>query len=900
MPTLWKEIWRSIRQSKARFISIFMLMLIGSFALVGLKVTGPNMRQTGRDYFAAANTADLTVIGSLGLNQEDLDQLASLDGLQEVEAGYLKDVTLKGDKESLRLFSKTENLSQAELLEGRLPETADEIALDGSYRGDYQIGDQIQIEEPENPLGQKVLKGDSYTLTGFVYSSEILSDINRGPSTAGTGALKGYGVLAEEAFDSELYMLARMTFEDLEGLDPYSQAYTDKIQAHKDQVAEVLADRPEERLAAIQDQGHKQLQAADQSIQAAQKKLDQESRRLDQAKQDLDRARLAQLPVGGDQEKALKEGEEKVKAGQAEIDQKTKEMAEAKERLDQLDLPSYMINSRREIPGGEGYRIYGTVSHIVDALANIFPIFLYFVAALLTLNTMTRFVDEERVKSGTLKALGYGRRDIVKKFVVYGFLSSFLGSVLGIGLGHILLPLIAYNAYSTGFTLPRIQLHFYWPISLLALALALLCAVLPAYIVARRALKEKPAQLLMPKAPKAGGKIFLEHFPGIWNRLGFMQKITARNIFRYKQRMLMTIFGVAGAVACLFAGLAVQESIRGINDRQFNDLIHYQMIVAEADQASDDDRQAIADLLAGGGVSSHDRIHYEQLTKTAGSAQDQQAIHLIVPENPAHFHRYVNLVNRETGQGLSLEEDGVIISERLAQLLDVGPGDVLTLEDADHKTYEMKVTGITEMYMGHFVFTNQAGYANIFGKDFQTNAQLVNLKDTSQENTENYAADFMAIDGVKGIVQNTSLQNQIRTIVNSLDKIMMVLILVAGLLAAVILYNLTTINVSERMRELSTIKVLGFYDREVTLYIYRETIILTLFGIVFGFGIGEWLHRYIIHMLPPADVMFNPALTSRPFLIPSLLVAGISLLLALVINQRLKQVDMLEALSSVE
>ncbi|WP_230083508.1 FtsX-like permease family protein [Aerococcus sanguinicola] len=900
MRTLWKEIWRSIRQSKARFISIFMLMLIGSFALVGLKVTGPDMRQTGREYFESLNAADLTVIGSLGLNQEDLDHLQAVDGLQEVEAGYLKDVTLKGDKESLRLFSKTDSLSQAEVLEGRLPEKADEIALDGSYRGDYRIGDRIHIDEAKNPLGQKVLKGDSYILTGFVYSSEILSDINRGPSTAGTGALKGYGLLAEDAFDSELYMLARMSFEDLEGLDPYSQAYTDKVQRHKDQVAEALADRPEERLAEIQDQGYGKLEASEQSIKAAQKKLDQESQRLDQAKQDLDRARRANLAIGADQEKALKAGEDRLQAAQSEIDQKTKDLAEAKESLDQLDLPSYTVNSRREIPGGEGYRIYGSVSHIVDALANIFPIFLYFVAALLTLNTMTRFVDEERVKSGTFKALGYGRRDIVKKFVVYGFLSSFLGSVLGIALGHSLLPLIAYNAYSTGFTLPRIQLHFYWPISLLALVLALLCAVLPAYIVAWRALKEKPAQLLMPKAPKAGSKIFLEHFPGIWNRLGFMQKITARNIFRYKQRMLMTIFGVAGAVACLFAGLAVQDSIRGINDRQFNDLIQYQMIVAEADQVSDDDRRAISDLLAGEGVANHDRIHYEQLTKTAGSDQDQQTLHLIVPENPAHFHRYVQLINRKTGQDLSLEEDGVIISERLAQLLDVGPGDVLTLEDSKHKSYEMKVTAITEMYMGHFIFTNQAGYANIFGEDFQSNAQLVNLKDRGQENTENYAADFMAIDGVKGVVQNTSLQNQIRTIVNSLDKIMKVLILVAGILAAVILYNLTTINVSERMRELSTIKVLGFYDREVTLYIYRETIILTLFGILFGFGIGEWLHRYIIHMLPPADVMFNPALTARPFLIPSLLVAVISLLLALVINHRLKQVDMLEALSSVE
>ncbi|MCT1798602.1 FtsX-like permease family protein [Aerococcus viridans] len=1312
---LWKDIRKSITKSKGRFFSIMGLMLIGSFALIGLKVTGPDMRATGEHYFDELNVSDITVIGSMGIDDDDVKILDKTSGLADIEYGYLKDVTIDDSHTAIRVFSMGEGISDYELVEGQLPKASNEIAIDANFDDQYKIDDKIDLSEQADASGDTVLKEDTYEIVGFVYSGEILSNLNQGASTAGTGALKGYAIVPESAFDSDVYMLARLRFDDLIDIDPYSDTYTERLQVHKDDLDDALANQPENRLETIKndyqseiddgqkqiddakkkladgqaqlddakqqlidgqaeiedaqnqldtkvadataqindganqianahatiddsqaqldaakaqlangqatldekwnqlqdgkaklnqakkqlndsqnqltaarsqlDQGQKaiangysqlaekkaqinsaeaeiakgketlnnkqaeydnkyseytknlnafeekqadyeakasqvanaqnqldqnnqelangkanyekgiqalteqitslqnkldagdlneadtadlQAQIADlqekldasqseyesfmnstytpgmAKIEASQAELDQQKSALTSAKSQLDAGQeqlnsakaqldtankqlsdgnaalssnqakindgkaqieaataslseneallqekeaayqdglskynagiqsyndglntyyegLAQWTAGvetldkksaeyqanvdklaaakaelADKEAELAQAEdqlatesanaeaqiadakESLAEGQAEYEDKAAEfaktkaeaedeiadkedeLAEAQEMVDNLSLPTYSVNSRREIPGSDGYKIYSTISNIVDSLANIFPIFLYFVAALVTFTTMTRFVDEERTKSGTLKALGYDDQDVIKKFTFYGLTASLSGTILGIILGHTLLPYIVYNAYSASYTLPPIELHFHWAISLVAILLALLAAVLPAYLVAKRELQEQPAQLLLPKAPSAGSKILLERITPIWNRMSFTHKVTARNIFRYKQRMLMTIFGVAGATALLFSGLSVQSSIGEINQRQFGELIHYDMIVAENDYVSDQQNDEIKDTLSSQDIDQFGEVEYQELTTVGGKQNDTQDITLISPENLDEFSDYIQLTERGSDETLNLPDDGVVISERLASLLDAEVGDTITLQDTNGKDREMKVSGITEMYIGHFVFASPQVYESIYGEDYQSNAYLVNLKDDSIKNTENQAAKFIELDGVAGVVQNTTLMNQIDTIVHSLDKIMTVLIVVAGLLGIVILYNLTNINVSERMRELSTIKVLGFFDNEVTLYIYRETIVLTALGILVGFGIGELLHQYIIRIVPPADVMFNPALAATSFIVPAAIIGSITAVLAYIIYKRLQHVDMLEALKSVD
>ena len=537
------------------------------------------------------------------------------------------------------------------------------------------------------------------------------------------------------------------------------------------------------------------------------------------------------------------------------ISEAERQITLAEEKIDNLTVPAYSVSGRREGLTSQGYCVYMVIEGIVAKLADIFPIFLYFVAALVTFSTMGRMVDEERTNSGTLKALGYGNADVMLKFTVYGFAASTLGTCIGVLAGHTLLPLIVAHAYSAGFTMPDIMLKFHPWITMAAFALAWISAVVPAWLAASKELREKPASLLLPKPPAKGSKILLEHFPPLWNRLNFTHKVTARNIFRYKTRMFMTIFGVCGAVSLLTAGLAVQSSTA---------------------------------------------VRYEELSKTAGKENDKQSITLLATDDAYNFNEYLTLRDRKTHQPQILVNNGAVISERLAEMLNVSVGDTFTVNDENGAQRTIKVAGISEMYIGHFIFMNAQCYEHVFGDQYSTNAYMVGLKDHSNANTERQGAKFMKLAAVRGVVQNTTQKNMVSTIVGSLNQIMEVLILVAVLLAVVILYNLTNLNVSERIRELSTIKVLGFHTSETTMYIYRETILLSLLGILAGYGFGEWLHRYIITEVPPDEVMFDPAISWIALAAPAIVVAVVLAVLGWIVYRQLETVDMLEALKSVE
>lgn len=430
--------------------------------------------------------------------------------------------------------------------------------------------------------------------------------------------------------------------------------------------------------------------------------------------------------------------------------------------------------------------------------------------------------------------------------------------------------------------------------------LAWMSAVVPTWIVASRELREKPAALLLPKPPAKGSKIFLERVTPIWNRLNFTRKVTARNIFRYKMRMFMTIFGVCGAVSLLTAGLGVQASIGQIGERQFDELIHYDLIAVEQSSTNSAQIDELKKALNKDSVSSSIAAHYEELSKTSGKNSDKQQITLLATDDAYNFGTYLTLRDRSSHEKRIMVNDGAIISERLSEMLHVSVGDSFSVTDAGGVEHTVKVSGICEMYIGHFVFMNAQCYEKMFGTDYSENSYMVRLKDSSVANAERQGARLMKLSAVQSVVQNTTQKNMVSTIVESLNQIMEVLIIVAVMLAVVILYNLTNLNVSERIRELSTIKVLGFHTNETTMYIYRETMLLSGLGILAGYGFGAWLHGYIVTEVPPDEVMFDPALGWKAFVVPLLVVGVVLAVLGWVVYRRLKTVDMLAALKSVE
>ena len=897
--TYWKDLLQSFTGSKGRFLSILTLMMLGSLALVGLKVASPNMERTAWDYIQKANLADMTVIADYGLDQADQEELQNLSGA-DVEFGYMTDLTLANTQDAIRIFSKTDKISKFEVTQGRLPEQEDELALADFWKDRYQIGQVIHLGQKKGSNSQ--LKRDSYTITGFVQSPDIFSTSDMGSSASGNGNLAAYGVVTEDNFKSSVYTIARLRFTSLTDVNPFSSDYEKKLEAEEATLKEQLADNGQARLEKMKkdaqeslDEGKKQLDEAESNLTAGKSRLQEIETRL-QAQEN----QVSQLPepqksqASSQLEEAkdqLKQEKEKLAQAESDLANEKSKWQTSQDEVNALTEPTYHVYNRKSSPTGQGYLMYSNSAMSIRAVGNIFPVVLYAVAAMVTFTTMTRFVDEERTNAGIFKALGYHSKDIIAKFVIYGQVTGTLGTFFGILIGHYILAPTISHIITERMIVGESQQYFYWTYSCLALGLSLVASVLPAYLVSRRELHEEAAQLLLPKPPVKGSKILLERMTFIWSHLSFTQKVTSRNIFRYKQRMLMTIFGVAGSVSLLFAGLGIQSSVVGVADRQFNDLQQYQMILSVNSRASYSDKAKLEEKLQSDEVESYRLIYSKQIEEKYTGKAGVQTVTIMVTDQDdlAPF-----VILEKNGERLSLS-NGVVLTEKLAQLAGVSVGDNFTI---DGQTF--KVGAITEHYVGHFVYMNQATYEEIYGQAPKMNTYLVQLKDKSEVNTETVAGEFMGQAAVSGLVQNASTIQLFESFANSLNHTMAILVLVSVLLAIVILYNLTNINVAERIRELSTIKVLGFHNKEVTLYIYRETIILSLIGMIVGLVSGFYLHQFLIQMIAPGTFRFQPKVGWEVYLIPVLAVSVILTILGPPVNHYLRKVDMLEALKSVE
>ena len=901
----WKDLFASFTHSKGRFLSILTLMLLGSLALVGLKVTTPNMHRTANQFIQQQKMLDLAVMGDLGLDQADQEELLGVKGAR-VEFGLLLDLTVRGTGKAIRLFSAPKSLSSFRVTKGRLPQKEGELALASFWEDRYQIGDTLTLEEKAGTRSS--LKRKQFTIVGFVQSSEMWSQKNLGTAMSGSGNLDAYALVSKEVFTTKLLAMARIQFDDLKSLDSFSQVYQKGLKAHQEELEKLLKDNGKARYQRLKQEfdgqiqkGQKELSRAKETLQSAKNQINQAQKQLDLQEAQL--SKLAPFLPAKEQvasQEKLHQSKEQLDQkkkdwarGESELAKKEEELKKAQTERDQLEIPTYHVYDRKTMPGGQGYLMYSNASSSISAVGNIFPVVLYLVAAMVTFTTMTRFVDEERTNAGIFKALGYRTKDIILKFVLYGFFAGTIGTLLGTLLGHYFLSGIISNIITQGMVIGESREYFYGDMTLIALGLSFVASVLPAYWVSRKELKEEANLLLLPKPPVSGSKIFLERLHFIWKRLSFTHKVTARNLFRYKQRMLMTIFGVAGSVALLFAGLGIQSSVRGVSKRQFQEILSYELIVAQKTNASSQESKQLTNRLEKSDIKDYRPIYSKVIEASLKGGRDKQTITMMVTDR-TDFAPFVSLRSIKQGESLSLKK-GVIISSKLAQLARVTVGDRLTLDG-----HSFKVAGITENYVGHFVYMDQASYQKIYGKRTSANSYLVQLRNPSTRKVQTVSRDMMDLAAVKAVSQNASMISLFNSVAKSLDTTMMILVVVSILLAIVILYNLTNINVAERIRELSTIKVLGFHNKEVTLYIYRETILLSIIGILMGLVGGYYLHQFLIAMIAPDAILFYPKVGLGVFLFP---VGGMILLLILLgiyVDHYLRKVDMLEALKSVD
>lgn len=633
-----------------------------------------------------------------------------------------------------------------------------------------------------------------------------------------------------------------------------------------------------------------ELDANEQKLLDGEKEIRENEQKLKDAKKDLE-----------DAKKKLSDGKKEYQDGKKEADDKIAEaqqkIEDAQKEVDDIETPEWIVTDRNDLPE---YSDFGDNAERLKNIGKVFPMIFFLVAALISLTTMTRMVEEQRTQIGTMKALGYGKASIASKYLSYAFLATVGGSIAGVLFGEKVLPFIIIQAYGIMYWNigDHMQLDYELQYALIASGAAVICTMGATLFSCAKTLAETPASLMRPPAPKEGKRILIERISFIWKHLSFSWKSSMRNLFRYKKRLFMTIFGIAGSMGLMLVGFGLYDSIMDIAILQYDQIQHYDAMVINDEDATDSQEKDLLKFLDGN--SEIDHYTRVQLTKmTAPKEKGSVSIYVYVPENTENFKEDVTLRDRKSHEQYELTDDGAVICEKTASLIGVKTGDEITLEK-DNRKYKVKITAVTENYMGHYVYMTPPCYEKTFGEKPEYSSTVYTMKEDAESDLETLGNAILKYPAALSISYTSSTAGQVERMLGSLGAVIWVLIISAGMLAFVVLYNLNNINITERQRELATLKVLGFYDGEVSQYVFRENILLSFIGILAGAVFGILLHRYVITTVEVDAVMFGRNIKPISFVYSGIITFGFSMFVNMVMHFKLKKINMVESLKSVE
>lgn len=631
-------------------------------------------------------------------------------------------------------------------------------------------------------------------------------------------------------------------------------------------------------------------------------------------KEDTLNASKAQLASGeqeladgrSEYEQAAKEAEEQITDGQAKITDGEKQLTDAKQQIadakaeiKKIENPKWYVQTREDAL--TEYQGYGDNADRMRSIGKVFPVLFFLVAALISLTTMTRMVEEQRVQIGTMKALGYGKAAIAGKYIGYALIATLGGSIFGVLIGEKILPLVIIYGYMILYKhLPAILLPYHMSYALQASGIAVACTLIATIASCYKELAAEPAELMRPAAPKQGKRILLERIGIIWKHLNFTWKSTVRNLIRYKKRFFMTIFGIGGCMALMVVGFGLKDCIYEIVSLQYEKVQFYDATTYMSDDISEENGQQIQEYLdQNTDVKETIEVHMQKID--VKSASGKKTLYLMVPSDDEKIEDFLSFHSRTNKDEVySLKKDEVILTEKIASLLNVKVGDQLTIEDKDRGDQTVTIGAICENYMSHYLYLSPEKYEELYGKPIEYNTIIYSVKDGKDDQIEKIGTKLLAMDGVLNVSYTSSIEGRLDDMLRSLNLVIVVLIVSAGMLAFVVLYNLNNINITERQRELATLKVLGFYDGEVASYVYRENILLTIIGSVVGMVLGNFLHRYTILTVEVEEAMFGRQIHWQSYLYSFLFTVAFSLFVNWVMFYKLKKIDMVESLKSVE
>lgn len=865
--SILKDALREISLNKKKFISLLLIIVIGTGFYVGLKSTPKDMKETAKAYYKETNLFDLKVVSSSGFSKNDYYSLKQVDGVKGVFLSKTLDVitTINNSDYVIKLNSINEDrdlksddyINHLTLLKGRYPKTINEGLVEEKFLTDNNLSlDDLVTLKPEDENG---LRAKKIKIVGVVRSS-YYSSKDRGTSNLKNGKVDYFMYLSEGDFASDLYTEGYVTIKGANKYDTYSKKYDSFINKYKSLVNEEI------------------LKSAKETHEKNVSDLESD---INELKDNLNRLNSTDLPSD--------ELNTSIKEVSSELKAKEDELSKIK------DVLAYSIK-RSEVAGFYEYKLE---TERIENIAKVFPLMFFLVAALVSLTTMTRMVDEERIGMGTLRAIGYSKSSVIFKYVLYALLASILGSIIGTILFYKLIPMLVGYCYNIFYDMPSINATMQINYALFSLVFSILSTVLATILVFLKDTSKTPAELMRPEAPKKGKRIFLEKIDKIWNSLSFLNKITLRNIFRYKKRLFMTVIGICGSTALILASFGIKDSVMKVADNQYNKIDKYDMIISINNNASNNDKKVLEEKILDENEIKKITYVYKSNVLLKNNKKSENS-NIIVPENKEKINDYITLRQRKTKKDIKMDDDGIIISEKLAKLLKLKKNSYVKLTLPNNKKVNVKVSDITENYIEHYVYISPKLYKKLSGENANYSTIIAITKNLSNKKEKALESNISDINNVTSTLLSSDTKNNYKDMMNTLNYVILILIVCAATLAFVVLYNLASVNISERRRELATIKVLGFYDEEVTKYIYKEMFILTIIGSLIGLILGSFLTLYVIKICETNLFMFTFNINFISYLLSFIITLLFLFIVNLFMHFELKKLDMVEALKSYE
>ena len=869
MKALNKDIIREISKTKSKFVSIMIIMFLGVFVFIGLKETTPTMINTYNKTLEQHNMYDLRVTNSFGINNGDIEEIRKLGNIDKLEIYNKKNYKLENSTNSIDIETLPKELATPKLIKGKLPINNNEIAVVDSLEKTYKIGDTINLVDDKSE--EKKLRSYSYKVVGYVHGADHIEVSNNNPTNNSY-----FGYINKENFQ---FNNATGVNIKLKGISyKYSdKKYIEEVNKSRDQLIDILKERKLVDEKNYKSKTSQKIKESEKRLASIEKELASNLERLELLK-NVDAERYT-------------EQSSKLNETKKQLQDNKKQLEVSKRAFEETNYPRFNVENIR---GLVHYAEFIDSAGSLSFLANVFSIFLFSVSILVSLTTLTRMVDENRTSIGTLKALGYSNKEIFKKYYIYGGVSTVIGTILGIVAGYLVIVPIIYNSYSRFFTLKEPYVVYNLHIIALAFLISILCILLAVFIPLRKNLKERSAYLLRPKAPSSGSRIFLENVSFIWKRLSFLRKVTFRNIFRYKVRMFMTIFGVMGCLTLMFIGFAIRFGVIDISNEQFKIINKIDVLATYNPYAEKEDIDKISkEIGSNSNVENFTKVNVQKATVEKNNEVLDTAQLVTLDRN--NYKDYITLMDNRSN--IELPKDSIVINEKLAYLYNLSVGDNFKVI-INEKEYTLKIGAINKNYFGNILYMDREYFSKVFDKTYSDNSFIIKMNNSDE--VEKMASKLQDNPYVANVSDNSKIQENLDNFISGLDIIVVVMVLCSLALALVVLYNLINVNVSERQRELSTIKVLGFYPREVTIYVFREIFYLSIIGIVIGNYIAYRLYLKIILELASRTMMFSSRVPIAVYALSTGVTLVIIIFVMAIMHRRLKKVNMVESLKAIE